>query len=80
MSQDNPIDMCTIIYKNLSTNNNKNQAALYEIKNLNLSLNTSEDLIKEKIRLRYQELDTLNKEYTSIMEIYAQIIRVNKVC
>lgn len=64
------------IYKYLISNINKNQEALYEIKSLNLSLNSAEDLLREKIKLRYQELTTLNKEYTCIMDTYTQIIKV----
>jgi hypothetical protein len=63
------------IYKNLSTNNTLNESALYEIKNLNNSLNKAEDILRAKILLRYQELDILNKEYNSIVETYSQIIR-----
>lgn len=66
----------TDIYKQLSSNINKNQEALYEIKSLNVSLNSAEDVLRDKIQLRYQELTTLNKEYTSIMETYSQIIKI----
>ena len=66
----------TEIYENLSSNINKNQLALYEIKSLDMSLNAAEDVLRDKILLRYQELNTLNKEYTNIMETYSQIITI----
>lgn len=60
----------------LLTTNKQDQLALDEIKNISKSLNNTEDILREKIQLRYQELDILNKEYTSILETYSQIIRV----
>jgi len=59
----------------LRTINIKNQTIVDELKNMCVSINNAEDVLREKIRLIYSELNTLNKDYIHIMEMYSQIIK-----
>jgi len=71
--------MCADIYKNMSMVSDKNQNVLYEIKEADATLNAAEDILRDKIQLKYQQLDNLNKEFTNIMETYSQIIRSSQI-
>ena len=55
--------MCADIYKNMSMVSDKNQNVLYEIKEADATLNAAEDILRDKIQLKYQQLDNLNKEF-----------------
>ncbi|VBB18371.1 hypothetical protein YASMINEVIRUS_834 [Yasminevirus sp. GU-2018] len=54
-----------------------NQKALDDLKSVHASLNWAEDVLREKIRLRYSELETLNRDFANIMDTYAQIIKTS---
>jgi len=71
--------MCANIYKNMSMISDKNQNVLYEIKEADTTLNAAEDILRDKIQLKYQQLDNLNREFTNIMETYSQIIRSSQI-
>lgn len=64
-------------YKKFSLFNKQNQDALDELKGICISLNTAEDTLRDKIRLIYTELESINKEFSNIMDIYSQIISVS---
>ena len=62
-------------YQQLSSINESKQRSIDEIKNISRSLDQAEDALREKIILRYQELDTLKREFNNIIETYNNIIR-----
>ncbi len=61
-------------YSKLNTINQSKQKELDEIKSICQSLDKTEDLIIEKIILRYQELEKLKKEYINMTETYNNIV------
>lgn len=63
------------VYQQLSSVNLSKQSSLDEIRSINNALNKAEDLLREKITLRYHELDSLKCEYSNIIETYGSIIR-----
>ena len=65
-------------YKPLSIINNHLQQNLNEIKTSLKSLNNTEDILLEKIKMKYQDLRVLNREYTNIVDTYTQIIRASQ--
>lgn len=62
-------------YQQLSSINESKQKSINEIKNISKSLDRAEDVLREKIILRYHELDTLNREFNNIIETYGNIVR-----
>ena len=59
---------------NIKQINNIKQKEVDEITRLNNTLNQSEDILREKIYLKYQELDNLKKQFDNIFETYNQIV------
>lgn len=68
------MDNITIIHKIIHENKRK-QDILNEIKNNNKIINNREDQIINKLVLCNNEIQTLNKEYTNIIEMYKNIIK-----
>lgn len=64
-------------YKRLSTINQDKQQALDEIKNICTALDKAEDALREKISLRKNELMSLKKDYSNMIETYTHIIRAS---
>jgi hypothetical protein len=62
-------------YQQLSSINESKQKSIDDIKNISKTLDRAEDTLREKIILRYQELDTLKREFNNIIETYSNIIR-----
>lgn len=62
-------------YQKLNAINESKQKALDDIKSICVSLNRAEDALHEKIKLRYQELESLNRDYNNIIETYSHIVR-----
>jgi hypothetical protein len=62
-------------YQQLSLINKEKQKELDDINIMCKSLNNSEDEIHDKIKIVYNSLDKLNREYNNIIETYSHIIR-----
>ena len=62
-------------YQQLSSINKEKQKELDDINVMCKSLNVSENEIREKIKIVYNSLDKLNREYNNIIETYSHIIR-----
>ena len=62
-------------YQELNVINESKQKELDEFKNIHNALNKAEDALREKIILRYQELEMLSRDYNNIIETYSHIIR-----
>ncbi len=66
-------------YKTISSNIEENQCGLNEIRTLCKNLNGTEDLVREKIQLKKQELETLKCDFINIMDMYARIISLSQL-
>jgi hypothetical protein len=62
-------------YKKLNIINEGNHKELDELKNMCISLDKAEDDLREKIVLKYQELEKLKHAFNNIIETYSHIIR-----
>ena len=64
-------------HKKLVLLSKNNQKSLDDLKSVHASLNWAEDVLREKIQLRYSELENLNRDFANIMDTYAQIIKTS---
>jgi len=64
-------------YTKLSGINKDNQDQLNEIRTILSTLDKTEDLLRDKIKLRHQELDVINREYAGIIEAYNHIMQTS---
>ena len=62
-------------FHKLTTINDRKQKSIDEIKSTCASINKAEDVLREKIISRKEELMILQKDFTSIIETYNQIIK-----
>jgi len=65
--------------KNMSSHIEENQCELNEIKTTCKSLNGTENLVREKIRLKRHELETLSRDFSNIMDVYSRIINLSLI-
>lgn len=65
--------------KTMSLKVESNQRKLNEIKTICKNLNDTEILLREKIYLKKQELETIKLDYANIIDAYTQIINLSQL-
>lgn len=53
----------------------KNQSTVNELKNIFVTLNKEENILREKIHVTNIDLETLKKDFINIMSMYNQIVK-----
>ncbi len=59
--------------------NESKQKMIDELKSICTSIDKTENILHEKIKQRYEELEELKKEYCNIIETYNHIIKSSNI-